>query len=147
MMLKAGIFSLLIAVLAACGVYALKNRVQTLEADLKRVQRQIAAEELEINRLRAEWATLNHPSRLARLAEDHLELIPAGPRQIARIEDIPLRRDLDLDRQSRQALVGTGIEGPLRFKPSATLMMVQELQAAEDRRARTTGRAAGRASR
>ena len=139
-MLKAGVVSLLIAVLAACGVYALKNQVQALEADLKRVEKRIAAERLEIGRLRAEWATLNHPSRLARLAEEHLALVPAGPRQITKLEDIPLRQDLDLDKQSRKALVGGGVEVPLRFKPSATLMLVQELQAAEDRLARTTGR-------
>ncbi|MGH1478490.1 MAG: cell division protein FtsL [Geminicoccales bacterium] len=94
-MLKLSIASLLIAVLAACGVYAFKGETQGLERDLRRVERMIDKENFEITRLKAEWATLSDPARLTRLAEAHLELKPAEPRQIAGIDDIPLRSDLD----------------------------------------------------
>ncbi|MGI9433430.1 MAG: cell division protein FtsL [Geminicoccaceae bacterium] len=90
-MLKLGFASLMIAVLAGCGVYALKYRVQGLEKDLMRVERAQQKETIEIARLRAEWATLSQPGRLARLATKHLDLQPAVPRQMARIDDIPLR--------------------------------------------------------
>ena len=94
-MLKLGLVGLTIAILAACGVYGLKNRVQLLEKELLVVERKIEAERIEIKRLRAEWATLTHPERLARLAETHLGLKPAEPRQIATITDIPLRDGQD----------------------------------------------------
>ncbi|MGI9420654.1 MAG: cell division protein FtsL [Geminicoccaceae bacterium] len=93
-MLKLGLFGLTVAILAACGVYGLKNRVQDLEKELVRVEHKIEAEQIKIKRLGAEWATLSHPERLARLAETHLGLKPATPLQIATIADMPLRDGL-----------------------------------------------------
>lgn len=94
-MLRLGLLSLTIAILAACGVYGLKNRVHDLERDLVRVERMTEKERIRIQRLRAEWATLSRPERLARLTEAHLELQPAVPTQIVGIADIPLRKDLE----------------------------------------------------
>ena len=96
-MLKLGLVSLTIAIFAACGVYGLKNRVQMLEKELTVVERMIKAERIEIKRLNAEWATLSHPERLARLAEKHLGLRPTQPRQIVSVADVPLRDDLVRD--------------------------------------------------
>lgn len=93
-MLKLGLVSLTIAIMAACGVYGLKNRVQILEKELTSVERMIEKERIEIKRLKAEWATLSHPERLARLSETHLGLKPAEPRQIRTIADIPMRNGL-----------------------------------------------------
>jgi cell division protein FtsL len=90
-MLKLGLVSLTLAILAACGVYGLKNRVQLLERELVAVAQRIDEEKIQIRRLKAEWATLAHPERLARLAEQHLGLKPAEPRQIVAIAQIPLR--------------------------------------------------------
>ncbi len=98
-MLKLGFASLMVAVLAACGVYALKHQVQRLQLDLRRVERTIERERTEIKRLQAEWATLSQPGRLAHLAETYLKLQPATPRQIASIADIPMRREPDDDGQ------------------------------------------------
>jgi cell division protein FtsL len=94
-MLKLGLASLTIAIMAGCGVYGLKNRVQVLEKELVAVERKIEKERIEIRRLKAEWATLSHPERLARLAEKHLQLKPAEPRQIMTIADIPMRDGLE----------------------------------------------------
>ncbi|MGI9508505.1 MAG: cell division protein FtsL [Geminicoccaceae bacterium] len=96
-MLKLGVLSLTIAILAACGVYGLKNRVQMLEKDLVKVEREIEKKRIDIKRLRAEWATLSRPDRLARLSETHLKLIPAEPRQIVGIADVPMRDRLGED--------------------------------------------------
>jgi|GEM_PF-4384401 len=92
-MLKLGFLSLTIAILAACGVYGLKNRVHMLEKELVLVERKIQEERIEIKRLKAEWATLSHPERLARLSTKHLDLVPAEPHQIKTVADIPLRDD------------------------------------------------------
>ncbi|MEM8948539.1 MAG: hypothetical protein AAGA21_13090 [Pseudomonadota bacterium] len=93
-MLKLGVVSLTIAIMAACGVYSLKNRVQMLQKELNSVERMIEKERIEIKRLEAEWATLSHPERLARLSATHLDLRPAEPRQIMDIADIPMRDGL-----------------------------------------------------
>ncbi len=94
-MLRLGLFTLTVAILAACGVYGLKHRVQGLEQGLLKVERMIEEQHFEIRRLKAEWATLSRPERLARLTEAHLDLQPTGPRQIVSVADIPLRDDLD----------------------------------------------------
>lgn len=94
-MLKLGLVGLTIAIMAACGVYGLKNRVQLLERELVSIERVIEKERIQIKRLRAEWATLTHPERLARLSETHLDLKPAEPRQIRVIADIPMRDGQD----------------------------------------------------
>ena len=93
-MLKLGFLGLAIAIMAACGVYGLKNRVQILEKELVSVEKKIEEERIEIKRLKAEWATLTHPERLARLSEAHLDLVPAEPLQIKTVADIPLRDEL-----------------------------------------------------
>jgi cell division protein FtsL len=94
-MLKLSFASLAIAVLAACVVYGFKGQVQSLEQDLRRVERAIERERFEITRLDAEWATLSEPARLARLAKEHLGLGQPLPQQLASSEDIPLRSDLE----------------------------------------------------
>jgi cell division protein FtsL len=96
-MLKLGIASLMVAVIAACVVYGYKGQVQALESDLRRVQRAIDHERFEITRLKAEWATLSEPARLTRLAKAHLKLEAAKPRQIASIDDVPLRSEPNQD--------------------------------------------------
>jgi hypothetical protein len=139
MALKLSVLSLIIAVLAACGLYALKHEVQRLDARIGHTRAAIAEERMALTRLRAEWATLNQPGRLGRLASAHLELTPARPRQIVRIADIPLRQDVGLSQRGFQVVVGNGIQVPLRFKPSATMDLVQEPARPELRRAALGG--------
>ena len=70
---RLGLVSLVIALLAASGLYVMKDRVQPARGRAARGQQAaIAAEQSALNRLRAEWAMLNQPGRLARLAADHL---------------------------------------------------------------------------
>jgi cell division protein FtsL len=108
---------LIIALVAACGLYIMKERVNRLEGELRRQQAMIAAEQSRLHRLRAEWATLEQPGRIARLAAAHLELRPADPTQIMTIADLPRRADLqDTERQLR-ALLPSGAEAVLRLKP------------------------------
>ena len=117
MIMKLGFASLAIALLAACGLYLLKDQVQRRERELQRLESAIAAERGALSRLRAEWAMLNQPGRIARLARDHLALQPAQPGQIVPIEAIPLRADLELGKRRLTALLPSGVEVPLRLKP------------------------------
>jgi hypothetical protein len=123
MTVRLGLISLLIALLAASGLYVLKDRVRHLENQLRGVEVAISAERSRLNRLRAEWALLNQSGRLARLATAYLELQPAQPGQIVKITDIPLRADLELENRPLTALLPSGVEIPLRLKPPERLAL------------------------
>jgi cell division protein FtsL len=123
MNVRLGLVSLLIALLAASGLYVLKDQVRQLEDQLDGVQIAIAAERSRLNRLRTEWALLNQPGRLARLARAYLKLQPAQPGQILRIVDIPLRAGLDDEQRPMTALLPSGSAIPLRLKPTERLAL------------------------
>jgi len=125
-----GIVALCLAVLAAAGVFATKDQVRRLERDLRQVRAAMATERNALNRLRTEWAMLNEPGRLARLASVHLKLQPAHPGQILRVTDIPLRVDLELGRQPLRAVLPSGAEVTLRFKPRPRLRRIVQAVAA-----------------
>lgn len=108
---------LAIALIAACGLYVMKDRVNRLEGELRRQQAMIAAEQSRLHRLRAEWAMLEQPGRIARLAAAHLDLRPAHPTQIMTIADLPRRADLQVAERQLRALLPSGAEVVLRFKP------------------------------
>ena len=82
---------LTLAIVAGIGLFQVSYRVQSLEDELTRVNRQILQERDTIHVLRAEWSYLNEPTRLAELAQRHLNLAPLAASQMVRIEDLPLR--------------------------------------------------------
>jgi cell division protein FtsL len=108
---------LAIALVAACGLYVMKDRVNRLEGELRRQQAMIAAEQTRLHRLRAESAMLEQPGRVARLAAAHLDLRPAHPTQIMTIADLPRRADLQVDKHQLRTLLPSGAEVVLRLKP------------------------------
>jgi hypothetical protein len=122
MTVKLGLASLSIAVLAACALFAMKDQVRRLEGELRELREALHDEAVAIDRLETEWAVLNQPGRLARLASTHLGLLPAQPGQIVRIEDIPLRRELALGGRSLQVVLPSGEPTSLRLKPRARLL-------------------------
>jgi hypothetical protein len=123
MTVKLGLVSLVLALLAASGLYTMKDQVQRREAELRGLEVAVAAERAALGRLRAEWAMLNQPSRIARLAAAYLELQPALPGQIVTVEDIPLRLDLELAERRLMARLPSGGEVPLRLKPAERLVL------------------------
>jgi cell division protein FtsL len=130
-----GLATVALALFAACGLYLLKDQVQRRERELQRVQSAIVAERAALTRLRAEWAMLDQPGRIARLARSHLGLQPAQPGQITAIEAIPLRSELELGRLRLTALLPSGGEVPLRLKPPELLSLPALADAQErDRR-------------
>jgi hypothetical protein len=80
-----------LAVAAGVGLFHVSYRVQSLEEELARVNRDILHEQESIHVLRAEWSYLNEPQRLAELSRRHLALAPLSATQMMRIEDLPLR--------------------------------------------------------
>jgi hypothetical protein len=76
---------------AGAGLFHVSYRVQSLEEELTRVNRDILREQQTIHLLRAEWSYLNEPTRLAELTRRHLALAPLSAGQMVRIEDLPLR--------------------------------------------------------
>jgi cell division protein FtsL len=117
MIVKLALAGLVMALLAACGLYVMKDKVSRLESALAREQALVAAEQGQLHRLRAEWAMLERPSRIARLAAEHLDLAPAHPRQIMTIVDLPRRDELELAGRQLRALLPSGEEVDLRLKP------------------------------
>ena len=61
---------------------------------------------------------LEQPSRLARLAAEHLDLRPARPTQLMTIADLPLRADLGTESRNLRAVLPSGAEVELRLKPA-----------------------------
>jgi hypothetical protein len=120
--MKLGIVGLALALLAAAGLYTLKDQVQHRERELRGLHVAISAEQLALDRLRAEWAMLNQPGRIARLAAAYLELQPARPGQIVRVEAIPLRADLENGNRQLIARLPSGVDVPLRLKPAGRLI-------------------------
>jgi cell division protein FtsL len=117
MIVKLALGGLVMALLAACGLYVMKDRVSRLERELARQQALVAAEQGQLHRLRAEWAMLERPSRIGRLAAEHLDLAPAQPRQIMSIADLPRRDELEFAGLQLRALLPSGVQVDLRLKP------------------------------
>jgi len=80
-----------LAGLTAVATFMVKHEVQRLEEQLAESHHRIVGAEEKLHVLKAEWSYLNQPERLADLAQRHLGLKAATPRQLVRFEDLPLR--------------------------------------------------------
>jgi len=80
-----------VAAFIALGSYMLKNHVIFLEKDLRKTNRQIAANIRETHILKAEWSHLNDPSRIGKLSEKYLKLKPITAKQFIDVDDIPFK--------------------------------------------------------
>ena len=96
---------------AAAYVYKIKfestrqfERVAKMKAEIRRERDAIAA-------LRAEWSTLDNPSRIQALANRHLALQPIEPRQIDRLTRLP-ERPPDLVPPDAADPIGSLLENP-----------------------------------
>jgi hypothetical protein len=73
------------------GMFKVKYEVMDLEDALARTNRAIVADQDAVHVLKAEWAFLSQPSRLADLSKRHLDLVPLGTAQLGQVSAIPLR--------------------------------------------------------
>lgn len=88
-MRKTTLLSIALIAMLVAGLYHLKQKVQGVERQLASVNRSIAQDRQAIHVLRAEWAYLVRPSRVARLSERHLKLERITPNQIRAFEELP----------------------------------------------------------
>ena len=82
-----------LVVLGAVGVFQMKYQIETKERLLRGLQQQYVADQKSLRVLEAEWAFLNNPATLQRLAGKYLELGPISPgRILASPSLLPWRR-------------------------------------------------------
>ena len=82
---------LLLAGASGLALYQAKHRAQLLDREIVRTLRATAQAEERVATLRAEWALLNEPERLAELAERHLSLRALAPHQFVAVGEIAAR--------------------------------------------------------
>ena len=68
-----------LAAISGAALLNVSQRVQHAEERLSAIKAEIAQEEDAVRLLRAEWAYLNRPGRLERMAQDFLDLLPPRP--------------------------------------------------------------------
>jgi hypothetical protein len=79
---------MLLAASAGLYVYQEKHRAQVLDREIMRVVKATETARDRTGMLRAEWALLNEPERLASLADRHLALKPLSPTQFVQLADL-----------------------------------------------------------
>jgi len=85
------ILSALAVIGLAFWAYHENYKTQEAQARAERLQHQISLKRQRLRMLRAEWAYLNRPERLRRLAEmnfERLGLLPLRPYQFGRIDQV-----------------------------------------------------------
>jgi hypothetical protein len=78
-------------VLAASLVYKIKFDSTLQAARVAKLHNQLRRERDAIAALRAEWAKLDTPGRIQRLADRHLVLQPIKPTQFDTFDNLPVR--------------------------------------------------------
>jgi len=83
--------------LTGVGMFLLKHEVQSRKTELDSLHEYIVNNQEAIRVLRAEWSFLNQPSRIERLARDHLGLRPLESRQIININKFSSQQYIGLE--------------------------------------------------
>lgn len=83
--------ALLLAAGSGLYLYQTKHRAEMLDTKIERALKQAAAARERVGLLRAEWALLNEPDRLSRLASQYLQLQPLTPSQFVSLADLGSR--------------------------------------------------------
>ena len=71
------------------GVYLVKYSVQNIQREVAATRVELAREKESLHLLKAEWAYLNRPDRLNRLASRHLNLVPLSSKRIGDVAVLP----------------------------------------------------------
>lgn len=70
------------------GLFQVKYKVMGLEKEYRTVQGRIKMTHESIRVLKAEWAHLNDPKSLQKLAQKHLDIEPIAARQLISFSDV-----------------------------------------------------------
>ena len=86
-------------VLASLGttLYQVKTSIDERQAELRRLQGEIAITQRDIAVLEAEWAFLSRPDRVMNLSASLLDMEPISRDRILPLEAIPMRLPADTD--------------------------------------------------
>jgi cell division protein FtsL len=76
---------------AAVFVYRIKYEATWRGEEVAKLERAIARERSQIAILKAEWASLDRPDRIQRLAQKNLGLMPPDPHQRVSVASLPMR--------------------------------------------------------
>ena len=94
-------------VLASLGttLYQVKTGIDERQAELRRLQAEIATTERDIAVLEAEWAFLSRPDRVMNLSASLLDMEPISRDRILPLEAIPMRLPADTESLDRVSCV------------------------------------------
>lgn len=95
MMRLATLVWIVVLSVSAFALYKVKFQVQTLRAQIADVSRDLERERESLNVVAAEWAYLNRPDRLRKLADTYLSSQVMTVDQIADVEAIPFPQALE----------------------------------------------------
>lgn len=124
---------------AAAGLYLyqVKHTVSQFDRELRDINRRIEEVRERTQVLRAEWALLNEPERLRRVAQPLLALEPMAPTQFVRMEEMQRRLPPPRDFAGQPSLFAPP---PPEIRPEGTVALAAVEPAAPPPRA--AGRAA-----
>ena len=97
---KSSLIWFALACLASAILYHTSYQVQAEADRLTNLRRQIGQQQQSIQVLKAEWAYLNDPKRIERLAAEHTALKPIKGTQIAGFDALPARPGQPLEAPS-----------------------------------------------
>lgn len=97
---------ILLTVAVGVGLFLIKYRVQSLEVELRDLNRDIAADRQLIHVLKAEWSHFNEPDRLRTLAGRHLDMIPIQSEQVVQSDRVSQKLQTHHDLQRSQIAEG-----------------------------------------
>ena len=94
-------------VLASLGttLYQVKTGIDERQAELRRLQAEIATTQRDIAVLEAEWAFLSRPDRVMNLSSSLLDMEPISRDRILPLEAIPMRLPADTESLDRVSCV------------------------------------------
>ena len=94
-------------VLASLGttLYQVKTSIDERQAELRRLQANIATTQRDIAALEAEWAFLSRPDRVTNLSTNLLDMKPISRDRILPLDAIPMRLQADTDSADRLSCV------------------------------------------
>lgn len=74
---------------SSMGLYLVKYTVQNIQREVASVDGDLKREKESLHLLKAEWAYLNRPDRLNRLAAHHLEVVPLDSKRMDNMALLP----------------------------------------------------------
>ena len=94
-------------ILASLGttLYQVKTGIDERQAELRRLQAEIATTQRDIAVLEAEWAFLSRPDRVMNLSASLLDMEPISRDRILPLEAIPMRLPVDTESLDRVSCV------------------------------------------